>query len=80
MNTGRVPAEHTLTETKTQSADDEYTESGEMQKEAVSYEYGGYRVRVWFHGERTLVQCITALAERRREGCLSLSFAADNKK
>ena len=34
MNTGRVPAEHTLTETKTQSADDEYTESGEMQKEA----------------------------------------------
>ena len=40
----------------------------EIQKEAVSYEHAGYQVRVHFNGDKTLLQCIQNLAERKIAG------------
>ena len=37
------------------------------EKRNVSYEYEGYQVCVHFHGDKTLVQCLKNLAERRTE-------------
>lgn len=38
------------------------------EKERVDYEYAGYKVRVHFSGNKTLVQCMKNLAERRIAG------------
>ena len=38
------------------------------EKECVSYEYAGYKVRVHFSSDRTLVQCMKNLTERRIAG------------
>ena len=38
------------------------------EKESVSYEHDGYKVRVHFFGDRTLVQCMKNLTERRIAG------------
>lgn len=38
------------------------------EKECVAYEYVGYKVRVHFSGNKTLVQCMKNLAERRITG------------
>lgn len=35
------------------------------EKECVTYEHAGYKVRVHFGGNKTLVQCMKNLAERR---------------
>ena len=40
----------------------------ENQKEDVSYEHAGYQIRVYFHGEKTLTQCIQNLAEQKIMG------------
>ena len=40
----------------------------EIQEEDVSYEHAGYQIRVYFHGEKTLTQCIQNLAERKIMG------------
>ena len=37
----------------------------EIQKENVSYEHAGYQIRVHFNGEKTLIQCIQNLTERK---------------
>ena len=38
------------------------------EKECVTYEHAGYKVRVHFSGNKTLVQCVKNLAERRIAG------------
>ena len=40
----------------------------EIQKENVSYEHAGYQIRVHFNGEKTLIQCIQNLTERKIAG------------
>ena len=40
----------------------------EIQKENVSYEHAGYRIRVHFNGEKTLIQSIQNLTERKIAG------------
>ena len=40
----------------------------EIQKKAVSYEHAGYQIRVHFNGEKTLIQCIQNLTERKIAG------------
>lgn len=37
-------------------------------KENVSYEHAGYQIRVHFNGEKTLIQCIQNLTERKIAG------------
>ena len=37
-------------------------------KDCVVYEHAGYQVRVHFNGDKTLVQCLKSLADRRIEG------------
>lgn len=37
------------------------------QKEEVCYEYEGYRIRVYFSGEKTLTQCMKNLINRRMQ-------------
>lgn len=65
MNTLLVPAEHTTVSMKIQSADNTFIGSpGERQK-GKSYEHEGYQIRVYFNGDKTLMQCICNLAERR---------------
>lgn len=36
-----------------------------MHREAVKYEHSGYQIRVHFGGDKTFLQCIRNLAERR---------------
>ena len=36
-----------------------------MQRETVKYEHSGYQIRVHFGGDKTFLQCIRNLAERR---------------
>ena len=36
-----------------------------LQREAVKYEHSGYQIRVHFGGDKTFLQCIRNLAERR---------------
>ncbi|MGN0483250.1 MAG: hypothetical protein ACI4HI_06840 [Lachnospiraceae bacterium] len=36
-------------------------------KQNESYEYEGYRVCAHFHGDKTLVECLKNLAERRTD-------------
>ena len=38
------------------------------EKECVTYEHAGYKVRVHFSGKKTLVQCMKNLNERRIAG------------
>lgn len=38
------------------------------EKECVTYEHAGYKVRVHFSGNKTLVQCMKNLTERRSTG------------
>ena len=38
------------------------------EKECVTYKYAGYKVRVHFSGNKTLVQCMKNLTERRIAG------------
>ena len=38
------------------------------EKECVTYEHAGYKVRVHFSGNKTLVQCMKNLADRRIAG------------
>lgn len=38
------------------------------EKECVTYEHSGYKVRVHFSGNKTLVQCMKNLTERRIAG------------
>ena len=40
----------------------------EIQKENVSYEHAGYQIRVHVNGEKTLIQCIQNLTERKIAG------------
>lgn len=68
MNTLFVPTEHTVTSMETGSADNTYMESHKIQNEDVSYEHEGYQIRVHFNGNKTLMQCIQNLAERRIGG------------
>lgn len=36
-----------------------------MHREAVKYEHSGYQIRVHFGGDKTFLQCIRNLADRR---------------
>lgn len=36
-----------------------------MQRETVKYEHSGYQIRVHFGGDKTFLQCIRNLADRR---------------
>ena len=55
--------------TRFSSGNIENLEAGkEIQKEAVSYEHAGYQIRVHFNGEKTLIQCIQNLTERKIAG------------
>ena len=65
MKTLFVPAEQTVTSMETRCADNSYEESDKIQNEMVSYEHDGYQVRVHFNGNKTLMQCIQNLVERR---------------
>lgn len=38
------------------------------EKECVTYEHAGYKVRVHFSGDKTLVQCMKNLTDRRIAG------------
>jgi len=38
------------------------------EKECVTYEHAGYKVRVHFSGKKTPVQCMKNLTERRSTG------------
>ena len=38
------------------------------EKECVTYEHAGYKVRVHFSGNKTLVQCMKNLTDRRIAG------------
>lgn len=38
------------------------------EKECVAYEHAGYKVRVHFSGDKTLMQCMKNLTERRIAG------------
>lgn len=67
MNTLSIPA----TNTSVQASASRINGSDigtEVQKESVGYEYAGYQVRVHFDGDKTLMQCIQNLAERKTEG------------
>lgn len=68
MNTLFVPAEETVTSMETRCEDNIYEESDKVKNEIVSYEHEGYQVRVHFNGNKTLMQCIQNLAERRIGG------------
>ena len=37
-------------------------------KDCVTYEHAGYRIRVHFCGNKTLLQCVKNLTERKMEG------------
>lgn len=65
MNTLLVPTEHTVTVKETKSADNTCMESDQIQNGEVNYEHEGYQVRVHFKGNKTLMQCIQNLIERR---------------
>ena len=68
MNTLFVPAEQTVASMETRWADNSYEESDKIQNEMVSYEHDGYQIRVHFNGNKTLMQCIQNLVERRIGG------------
>ena len=56
----------------------------EIQKENVSYEHAGYQIRVHFNGEKTLIQCIQNLTERKNcrliflSSCCKIKTIKDN--
>ena len=68
MQTLFVPTEQTVPSMEPRCADNSYEESDKIQNEMVSYEHDGYQVRVHFNGNKTLMQCIQNLAERRIGG------------
>lgn len=68
MNTLFVPAEQTVTSMETRCENNIYEESDKVKNEIVSYEHEGYQVRVHFNGNKSLMQCIQNLAERRIGG------------
>lgn len=61
MSTLPITAEQILAISDIQSRMDESA----MHREAVKYEHGGYQIRVHFGGDKTFLQCIRNLAERR---------------
>lgn len=65
MDTLFVPTEHTVTIAEGKSTDNSNIVMHKNQKEDVSYEHEGYQVRVHFKGDKTLIQCIRNLTERR---------------
>ena len=67
MNTLSIPATNTSAQASALRIGGSDTGT-EVQKEAVGYEYAGYKVRVHFDGDKTLMQCIQNLAERKTEG------------
>ena len=68
MNTLFVTAEQTVTSMETRREDNIYEESDKVKNEIVSYEHEGYQIRVHFNGNKTLMQCIQNLVERRIGG------------
>lgn len=36
-----------------------------INKAAEQFEYGGYQIRIFFEGEKTLAQCVKNLTERK---------------
>lgn len=65
MKTLFVPTEQAVTSIKIQCTDNIHEESDRTQTENVNYEHEGYQIRIHFHGNRTLKQCIQNLAERK---------------
>ncbi len=61
MSTLPVTAEQIPAISDIQSSMDESA----LQREAVKYEHSGYQIRVHFGGDKTFLQCIRNLAERR---------------
>lgn len=67
MSTLSFPATNTSAQVSASRIDGSDTGT-KGQKESVGYEYAGYKVRVHFDGDKTLMQCIQNLAERKSEG------------
>ena len=61
MSTLPVTAEQIPAISDIQSSMDESA----LQREAVKYEHSGYQIRVHFGGDKTFLQCIRNLADRR---------------